>query len=89
MLRRLRGERERSAVDEAADRNVPSTSGAVRMVALLFTGPIVVVGWYLASHAQTSPSGGFQGGVGAGHRVRPGLPGRGVPGLPAVQPRST
>jgi multicomponent Na+:H+ antiporter subunit B len=41
VLRRLRGERERSAVDEA----------------------VVVVGWWLASHAQTSPSGGFQGGV--------------------------
>jgi multicomponent Na+:H+ antiporter subunit B len=27
------------------------------------TGPMLVVGWYLASHAQTSPSGGFQGGV--------------------------
>jgi multicomponent Na+:H+ antiporter subunit B len=63
VLRRLRGERKRSAVDEAADREVPPTSGAVRMVALLFTGPVVVVGWWLASHAQTSPSGGFQGGV--------------------------
>ena len=63
MLRRLRGERERSAVDEAADRDVPPTSGAVRMVALLFTGPVMVVGWWLASHAQTNPSGGFQGGV--------------------------
>ena len=40
VLRRLRGERERSALDEAADRDVPSTSGAVRMVALLFTGPV-------------------------------------------------
>ena len=63
VLRRLRGERDRSAVDEAADREVPPTSGAVRMVALLFTGPVVVVGWWLASHAQTNPSGGFQGGV--------------------------
>jgi multicomponent Na+:H+ antiporter subunit B len=63
VLRLLRGERERSAVDEAADRDVPPTSGAVRMLALLFTGPIVVVGWWLASHAQTNPSGGFQGGV--------------------------
>jgi multicomponent Na+:H+ antiporter subunit B len=63
VLRRLRGERERSAVDEAADREVPPTSGAVRMVALLFTGPVMVVGWWLASHAQTNPSGGFQGGV--------------------------
>jgi multicomponent Na+:H+ antiporter subunit B len=33
------------------------------MLALLFAGPVVVVGWWLASHAQTSPSGGFQGGV--------------------------
>jgi len=33
------------------------------MVALLFTGPVMVVGWWLASHAQTNPSGGFQGGV--------------------------
>jgi multicomponent Na+:H+ antiporter subunit B len=63
VLRMLRGERERSAVDEAADRAVPPTSGAVRMVALLFTGPVVVLGWWLASHAQANPSGGFQGGV--------------------------
>jgi multicomponent Na+:H+ antiporter subunit B len=55
--------RDRSAVDEAADRDVPATSSAVRMVALLFTGPVVVMGWWLASHAQTNPSGGFQGGV--------------------------
>ena len=27
------------------------------------TGPIVVMAWYLASHAQSTPSGGFQGGV--------------------------
>jgi multicomponent Na+:H+ antiporter subunit B len=63
VLRHLRGERERSALDEARDRAVPPTSDAVRMVALIFTGPVVVMGWFLASHAQTSPSGGFQGGV--------------------------
>ena len=63
VLRMLRGERERSEVDEAADRNVPPTSSAVRMVALLFIGPVVLAGWWLASHAQTDPSGGFQGGV--------------------------
>jgi multicomponent Na+:H+ antiporter subunit B len=63
VLRHLRGERERSALDEAEGRQVPSTSGAVRMLALLFTGPTIVIGWYLGSHAQTSPSGGFQGGV--------------------------
>ena len=63
VLRSLRGERERSAVDEAADRDVPATSGAVRMAALVLTGPLVVMGWWLTSHAQTNPSGGFQGGV--------------------------
>jgi multicomponent Na+:H+ antiporter subunit B len=63
VLRHLRGEREREARDEAADRNVPPTSEAVRMTALILTGSVLVMGWYLASHAQTSPSGGFQGGV--------------------------
>jgi multicomponent Na+:H+ antiporter subunit B len=63
VLRKLRGERDRSPVDEAADRSVPPTSDAVRMAALLLTGPIVLIGWWLASHAQTNPSGGFQGGV--------------------------
>jgi multicomponent Na+:H+ antiporter subunit B len=33
------------------------------MATLGFIGPTVVVGWYLVTHAQTSPSGGFQGGV--------------------------
>jgi hypothetical protein len=35
-------------------------------VALLLVGPIVVMGWWLASHAQTNPSGGFQGGLALG-----------------------
>src|ERR1700735_5460829 len=63
VLRRLRGERERSAVEQAAGRDAPATSSAVRMVALAFTGPVVLAGWWLASHAQTNPSGGFQGGI--------------------------
>jgi multicomponent Na+:H+ antiporter subunit B len=63
VLRHLRGERERSARDEAAGRDLPPTSDAVRLVALILTGPTLVIGWWLASHAQTSPSGGFQGGV--------------------------
>jgi multicomponent Na+:H+ antiporter subunit B len=63
VLRHLRGERERPTADEAAGRDVPPTSGAVRQMALILTGPVLVMGWYLASHAQTSPSGGFQGGV--------------------------
>jgi multicomponent Na+:H+ antiporter subunit B len=63
VLRHLRGERERRARDQAMDRNVPPTSEAVRMTALILTGATLVMGWFLASHAQTSPSGGFQGGV--------------------------
>jgi multicomponent Na+:H+ antiporter subunit B len=69
VLRRLRGERERppadpaEQADQAAGRDAPRTSEAVRMVALLFTGPVVLTGWWLASHAQADPSGGFQGGV--------------------------
>jgi multicomponent Na+:H+ antiporter subunit B len=63
VLRTLRGERDRTALDEAQGRRVPATSEAIRMMALLFTGPTVLVGWWLASHAQTNPSGGFQGGV--------------------------
>jgi multicomponent Na+:H+ antiporter subunit B len=63
VLRHLRGERERPARDEAMDRNVPPASEAVRMASLVLVGAVMVMGWYLAAHAQTSPSGGFQGGV--------------------------
>jgi multicomponent Na+:H+ antiporter subunit B len=63
VLRHLRGERDRPTRDEAAGREAPPTSGAIRLVTLVLAGPTLVLGWYLASHAQTSPSGGFQGGV--------------------------
>jgi multicomponent Na+:H+ antiporter subunit B len=63
VLRHLRQERERPPRDEAMDREVPATSDAIRLSLLVFTGPTLVMGWYLVSHAQTSPSGGFQGGV--------------------------
>ncbi len=63
VLRHLRGERERPARDEAADRDAPPTSSAIRLSTLMLAGPTVVLGWWLASHAQTTPSGGFQGGI--------------------------
>ena len=73
VLRRLRGEREReqqgeqqqdsSPVEAVAGRQLPVTSPAVRIATLLLVGPTVVVGWWLATHAQANPSGGFQGGV--------------------------
>jgi multicomponent Na+:H+ antiporter subunit B len=63
VLRALRGERERPPAEQAMERTAAHTSAAVRTPALLFVGPAVLLGWWLASHAQTSPSGGFQGGV--------------------------
>jgi multicomponent Na+:H+ antiporter subunit B len=65
VLRKLRNERTGDAaqLDAAAARDVPPTSPAVRAVALLLVGPTVAIGWWLATHAQTNPSGGFQGGL--------------------------
>jgi multicomponent Na+:H+ antiporter subunit B len=65
VLRRLRGERksESSSAEDATKRQVPATSSAVRIVSLLLVGPTALIGWWLATHAQTNPSGGFQGGV--------------------------
>jgi multicomponent Na+:H+ antiporter subunit B len=63
VLRRLRGEHEQSPYDRAVHRDLPPTSDAVRVSALALAGPVALIGWWLASHAQTDPSGGFQGGV--------------------------
>src|SRR5205814_9742810 len=63
VLRHLRDEQERPEEDEATGRDPAATGDAVRMASLVLVGPIVVMGWYLVSHAQTTPSGGFQGGV--------------------------
>ncbi len=65
VLRHLRGEGEGngSPAEDAASRQLPATSSSVRVVSLLLVGPTAVIGWWLATHAQTNPSGGFQGGV--------------------------
>ena len=63
VLRHLRGERERPGLEAGLEWDSPPTSDAVRQAALVFVGPVLLFGWWLASHAQTSPSGGFQGGV--------------------------
>ena len=63
VLRHLRGKHRISTRRAALDRVAPPASDALRMAALAFTGPVIVLGWFLATHAQTSPSGGFQGGV--------------------------
>jgi multicomponent Na+:H+ antiporter subunit B len=64
VLRHLRGERDQAtAAEPTADWDASGTSESMRLVALLFTGPVIVMGWWLGSHAQTTPSGGFQGGI--------------------------
>ena len=63
VLRRLRGGHVIRTRRAALDRVAPPASDAVRVAALTATGPVIVLGWFLATHAQTSPSGGFQGGV--------------------------
>jgi multicomponent Na+:H+ antiporter subunit B len=64
VLRRLRGEREQVRLgDEAGDQSEPAATDAVRLASLVFAGPTVLLGWFLGLHAQTSPSGGFQGGI--------------------------
>lgn len=64
VLRQLRREtKEEEERLSREDFDVPETSDAVRLIALAFIGPTLVLGWWLATHAQTDPSGGFQGGV--------------------------
>jgi multicomponent Na+:H+ antiporter subunit B len=63
VLRQLRGEREGNASTDALQAARQDPSEATRQTAVLFAGPVLVMGWFLGSHAQTSPSGGFQGGV--------------------------
>jgi multicomponent Na+:H+ antiporter subunit B len=64
VLRPLRGEQERrSSAETTLDRSGLGTTDATRLASLAFVGPAALLGWFLSSHAQTSPSGGFQGGV--------------------------
>jgi multicomponent Na+:H+ antiporter subunit B len=64
VLRRLRGEaEERPPADQAMGRKLPATSSPLRVATLVLIGPTAVIGWWLATHAQANPSGGFQGGV--------------------------
>ena len=63
VLRHLRDEHEEPDGQEALTATGPESSDTVRQATILFIGPVLVMGWYLGLHAQTSPSGGFQGGV--------------------------
>jgi multicomponent Na+:H+ antiporter subunit B len=63
LLRAQRGETEQPPDEDAADRDAPATSNAVRVVGLALVGPVVLFGLYVVTHGHLSPGGGFQGGV--------------------------
>jgi multicomponent Na+:H+ antiporter subunit B len=53
----------RHSMDESERRRAPAPSDAVRVLTLALTGPLIVFGWYVITHGQLTPGGGFQGGV--------------------------
>jgi multicomponent Na+:H+ antiporter subunit B len=53
----------RHTLDESERRRAPAASDAVRVLTLALTGPLIVFGWYVITHGQLTPGGGFQGGV--------------------------
>ncbi len=64
LLRRQKGEEEDGrSEDEASERTVPPPSDATRTLTIALVGPMVLFGWYIVTHGQLTPGGGFQGGV--------------------------
>ena len=61
LLRHGRGE---DIEEEEADEEPgPRTTDALRVVAAVLVGPLIVLGVYVVTHGHLSPGGGFQGGV--------------------------
>jgi multicomponent Na+:H+ antiporter subunit B len=63
LLRAQRDETEQPPDEDAADRDAPATSNAVRVAGLALLGPVVLFGLYVVTHGHLTPGGGFQGGV--------------------------
>jgi multicomponent Na+:H+ antiporter subunit B len=61
ILRRLRSER-RGPLTQT-ERQVHTTSAAIRLAALAMVGPTVLLAVYITAHGHLTPGGGFQGGV--------------------------
>src|SRR5579883_51043 len=62
----LRERRDESASEErarVAEGRAGQTSSGVKVLALEVAAPSALYGWYIVSHGQLSPGGGFQGGV--------------------------
>jgi multicomponent Na+:H+ antiporter subunit B len=63
VLRHLRADQDANRLKDQVTSVAPVTSDAVRLASLVLVGPVAIMGWLLVTHAQTNPSGGFQGGV--------------------------
>jgi multicomponent Na+:H+ antiporter subunit B len=63
LMRRQEDEPQADHEDKAKGRQPPPPSDAVRLTAPALLTPLVLLGLYVVTHGQVSPSGGFQGGV--------------------------
>ncbi len=63
LLRRLSDERRARPKDRARGREEERLSDAIRSLAFELVGPTIVFALYIVAHGQTTPGGGFQGGV--------------------------
>lgn len=63
LLRERRDEADLEERQRIAEGRGGQTSSAVRALALAFAVPGAIFGWYIVSHGQLTPGGGFQGGV--------------------------
>jgi multicomponent Na+:H+ antiporter subunit B len=63
LLRTERRERRHEPSGRAAERALPDTSDVVRLAGIALICPAIVVGLNLVTHGQSTPGGGFQGGL--------------------------
>lgn len=63
LLRKDSDETAQTPLDQADDRMPPAPSDAVKALSAGLFGPILIFGLYTATHGQTTPGGGFQGGM--------------------------
>lgn len=63
LLRSRRDDSEHEAMEQAAQREEPRASEALRWVGSSLVGPVALLGLYVLTHGHLTPGGGFQGGV--------------------------
>ncbi|MGH2469746.1 MAG: MnhB domain-containing protein [Chloroflexota bacterium] len=63
LLRQQRDEQENTARTQMMEGRMGQTSAAVAALGLTLGVPVSLLGWYVVTHGQLTPGGGFQGGV--------------------------